>query len=78
MFESIFYPCWGCERFHADDEVFSDFSVPQMAGCILGKTAFLTPRFKHLAKALSGLKIRLALRADSDEVTAMQFDAIMW
>ncbi|ESD00916.1 hypothetical protein HMPREF1604_04175 [Escherichia coli 908519] len=49
-----------------------------MAECILGKTAFLTPRFKHHAKAFSVLQIRLDLLADSDEVTAMQFDAILW
>ncbi len=57
---------------------FTDFAVPHVAECILGKTAFLTPRFKHHAKAFSVLQIRLDLLADSGEVTAMQFDAILW
>lgn len=78
MFESIFYPCCGSERFPPADEVFTDFAVPHVAECILGKTAFLTPRFKHHAKAFSVLQIRLDLLADSGEVTAMQFDAILW
>lgn len=49
-----------------------------MAECILGKTAFLTPRFKHHAKAFAFLQIRLDLLADSGEVTTMQFDAVLW
>ena len=78
MFESIFYPSWSGERFTPADEVFTDFAVPHVAECILGKTAFLTPRFKHHAKAFPFLQIRLDLLADSGEVTTMQFDAVLW
>ncbi len=78
MFESIFYPSWSGERFTPADEVFTDFAVPHVAECILGKTAFLTPRFKHHAKAFAVLQIRLDLPTDSGEVTAMQFDTILW
>lgn len=59
MFESIFYPSWSGERFTPADEVFTDFAVPHVAECILGKTASLAPRFKHHAKAFSVLQIRL-------------------
>lgn len=78
MFESIFYPCCGSERFPPADEVFTDFAVPHVAECILGKTASLSPRFKHHAKAFAVFQIRLDLLTDSGEVTAMQFDAILW
>ena len=71
MFESIFYPSWSGERFTPADEVFTDFAVPHVAECILGKTASLAPRFKHHAKAFSVLQIRLDLLADSGEVAAM-------
>ena len=78
MFESIFYPSWSGERFTPADEVFTDFAVPHVAECILGKTASLAPRFKHHAKAFAVLQIRLDLPTDSGEVTAMQFDTILW
>lgn len=78
MFESIFYPSWSGERFTPVDEVFTDFAVLHVAECILGKTASLAPRFKHHAKALAVFQIRLELLTDSGEVTAMQFDAVLW
>lgn len=77
MFESIFYPCCSSERFPPAYEVFTDFAVPHVAKCILGKTASLAPRFKHHAKAFAVLQIRLDLLTDSGEVTTMQFDAIL-
>ena len=53
-------------------------AVPHVAECILGKTASLAPWFKHHAKAFAVLQIRLDLPTDRGEVTAMQFDAILW
>lgn len=55
------YPSWSGERFTLADEVFTDFAVPHVAECILGKTASLAPRFKHHAKAFAVLQIRLDL-----------------
>ena len=65
------YPSWSSKRFTPDDEVLTNFAVPHVAKCILGKTASLSPRFKHHAKAFAFLQIRLDLLADSGEVAAM-------
>ncbi len=70
MFESIFYPCYGSERFPLLMR-YSLISLYHMWLSAFWERLRLAPRFKHHAKAFAVLQIRLDLLTDSGEVAAM-------